>query len=126
MIEWKPVKDYEGLYEVSSDGRVRSLDRLDRLGRKVAGRIRRHSLAGRGYPHMPLHKDQKQTGKYIHRLVAEAFLGPREGMEVNHINGDKTDNRVENLEWVTPSQNILHSLANGLTRRNDMGQFACA
>ena len=126
MIEWKPVKDYEGLYEVSSDGQVRSLDRLDRLGRKVAGRIRKYSFAGRGYPHMPLYKDEKQSGRYVHRMVAEAFLGPREGMEVNHINGDKTDNRVENLEWVTPSQNILHSLANGLTRRNDMGQFACA
>ena len=126
MIEWKPVNGFEGSYEISNDGRLRSLDRLDSLGKKIRGKEIKTSLAGRGYPHYGLTKNGRKHGRYIHRMVAEAFLGPREGMEVNHINGDKTDNRLCNLEWVTPSQNILHSLANGLTTRNDMGQFACA
>jgi hypothetical protein len=119
---WKPVKDYEGLYEVSSDGQVRSLDRIDRLGRFREGRVIRQGYAGAGYSHINLRHDGQRKGAYVHRLVAEAFLDG-DG-EVNHINGDKADNRVENLEWSTHADNIKHALDSNLSRRDQLGRFA--
>ena len=124
MIEWKPVKDFDGIYEVSNDGQVRSLDRIDCAGRRLKGKVIRQSMAGKGYPHIPLNKDGKQFGRYVHRMVAEAFMGSQDGMEVNHINGDKTDNRVENLEWVSHADNIAHAESEGLARRDELGRFA--
>ena len=109
MTEWKPVKDYEGIYEVSSDGKVRSLDRLDSIGRRRAGRVRKTFIVGDGYEQVYLNKDGVSTGLYVHRLVATAFIDNAEDKrEVNHINREKLDNRVENLEWVTAKENQRH------------------
>jgi hypothetical protein len=118
--EWRPVVGYEGWYSVSSLGRVRR----DMPGRCTsAGRVL-HTKAptSGGYLQVSLSRSTggKQTTLSIHTLVAVAFLTPRpEGHSINHINGIKTDNRVSNLEWVTPKQNSQHAVALGLMPAGD-------
>jgi hypothetical protein len=113
--EWRSVVGREAEYEISSHGRVRSLPRF-RRGRgghptRVFGRIL--STANRnGYRGVLL---GRQTSAFIHRLVATAFVpNPLLLPEVNHINGDKADNRAENLEWVSHRGNALHASQMGL------------
>lgn len=111
---WKDVSGFEGYYQVSNLGRVKSYDRVitERGGitRKHYGRIIHHGLAGCGYAQIHLYVNGVQTVTYAHRLVAAAFIGPcPDGLEVNHKNGNKQDNRVENLEYVTRSENERHS-----------------
>lgn len=96
MEIWKPVKQYEGIYEVSNLGNVRSLNYHN------WGVVRNLTPAmdKDGYLRVCLSKDGKQSNGLIHRMVAQAFLDNPNGVsQVNHINEDKTDNRVENLEW---------------------------
>jgi hypothetical protein len=99
---WKPIKGYEGLYEVSSIGRVRCLNYRNR------GEIHIKASSGLRYCQVCLTKDGKMHCFYVHRLVAEAYLPePKEGeTQVNHKNGDKRDNRISNLEWVSPIVNV--------------------
>lgn len=107
---WKPVVGYEELYEVSNMGNVRSVDKTTRDGRFWKGRQLRKHYAGSGYVQTVLSVDGVYRHEYIHRLVANAFIpNPDNKPEVNHINGDKNNNSVENLEWVTKSENGLHS-----------------
>lgn len=101
---WKPVVGYEGLYSVSNIGRVRSERRTTNTRQ---GLIRVCFLTN-GYPFVPLCKGGKYKNMKVHRLVASAFIGPSE-LVVNHKNGIQTDNRVENLEWVTQSENVRHA-----------------
>lgn len=113
--EWRPVLGYEGAYEVSSMGRVRSVDRLINHNyggkRKKPGRVLRLRKNGNGYMRITLYVDGKERSHVVHRLVCEAFIGKRpDGKEVNHINGVRDDNRAENLEWVTKSENKKHSI----------------
>lgn len=98
---WKPVKGFEGRYEVSDLGRVRSL-LFD-----PAGKVMKTSPDARGYVRVGL---QWNTHKLVHRLVAEAFIeNPDELPAVNHIDGDQRNNAVSNLEWVSHSDNMRHS-----------------
>ena len=104
MIEvWKAIEGYEGLYEVSTLGRVRSLDHYDSLGRLHIGVVLKPQLDGKkNYLHINL------GGKSInvHRLVAKAFIdNPNGYVEINHIDEDKTNNCVSNLEWCTRKYN---------------------
>lgn len=99
--EWLPVVGFEGKYEVSNLGRIRSLR---------SGRLLHIGSPSRGYPRIML--GQKATR--VHRVVAAAFLGPcPPGKEVNHKNGIKNDPRLDNLEYVTRSENILHAVKIG-------------
>ena len=104
--EWRPVPGYEGQYEVSNLGRVRSMSRTVTYRGGAPRQLRTCEIrcrpGGNGYPRVCLSGQLK----LIHSLVAEAFLGPRpEGQEVRHLNGDRADPRLSNLAYGTPSQN---------------------
>ncbi len=116
---WQPVEGYEGLYEVSDLGRVRSVERRvpHRNGlMTVKERILRATLCGpKNYEYraVALSKDGKPVTHKVHRLVAKAFIGIPEGYEVNHKDLDKFNNCLSNLEVVTHQQNQLHAGAHG-------------
>lgn len=102
---WKDILGYEGLYQVSNWGRVKSLN-YNRTGNE---RILKPGLGNRGYYFVNLCKNGKQKSVHIHRLVAEAFLCKiPKGLVVNHLNQNKQDNRLENLEIVTQKENLNH------------------
>ena len=118
---WKPIKDFEGLYEVSNLGNVRSVDRVIKFWNRYQyvdvlfkGKLlKQHNL--RGYKSVGLWKNSKMHNIPIHRLVAKAFLeNPLNKPQVNHIDGDKHNNRVDNLEWCTISENAKHAYRTGL------------
>lgn len=117
---WKSVKNYEGLYEVSDLGRVRSLERkFDRVHPKIAGVIQQMTyksnlvkfhLTSKGYCRIGIYKDGVKRNHLVHRLVADAFLDNTDNKEqVNHKNGVKCDNSLSNLEWCTNIENREHS-----------------
>lgn len=102
---YKTIKDYPN-YEVSSGGRVRNTK---------TGRVLRPSLNTGGYQHVGLPTNGKPKSHYIHRLVASAFIpNPENKRTVNHIDGDKTNNRVDNLEWCDDGENQKHAYRTGL------------
>jgi len=101
--EWKPVKGYEGRYEVSSLGRARNAKTRKFLNHSLRTGYHRIYMDGK------LHT--------LHRLIAEAFLGkPEDKPHVNHLNGIRHDNRIENLEWCTRSENMQHSYRMGFNK----------
>ena len=107
---WKPIAGYEGLYEVSNQGRVRSLDRVvtSSSGQVYArkGRTLKVSPGNVGYPVVGLSRAGVVKNRLVHRLVLETFVGPpEEGLEACHNNGVKTDNRLSNLRWGTSAEN---------------------
>jgi hypothetical protein len=109
MIEWKPVKDYEGIYEVSDQGEVRRIK--GGKGTRV-GTCLKPKTSNRGYQEVCLCRSTKKKMHLVHRLVATAFFGDSD-LQVNHKNFDKTDNRLSNLEWVTPEENMAHAIDGG-------------
>lgn len=117
--KWKSILNYEDLYEISSFGRVRSLDReviRENQGNfKKSGQIIGGYVTPHGYIRLQLSKEGKQKNYFIHRLVAEAFIEKIQGKDwVNHKDGDKTNNKISNLEWVTQSENLIHAYDEGL------------
>ena len=105
--EWRPVKGYKGYYEVSNLGRVRSLN----YNHTKTTQILRGKLRHDGYVEYALNVDKKTKYRRAHQLVAEAFLDNPEGKpEIDHINRMRDDNRVENLRWVTKSENLTNPL----------------
>lgn len=116
MEEWKAVKGYEGFYEVSSLGRVRSLPRRSTSGRVLKQYVSSHN----GYCYVNLSKHNKSGSARVHCLVMAAFdpVDKKPGFDpehtINHIDGDKTNNRLENLEWCTQSENQKHAYRTGL------------
>lgn len=127
--KWEPIKNYEGLYEISNFGNVKILARVYTkynylTGRynviKVKEKITQGTL-NKGYRRICLTKNKIEKNKHIHQLVAEAFIpNPNNYKYVNHINGVKTDNRVENLEWCTLYQNNAHAYKNNLRKTDDI------
>lgn len=108
---WLPVPGYEGLYSVSDLGNVMSMNYANTGMLKIL----QPSKNSYGYFQIWMSKDRKQKSFSVHSLVSAAFLGPRpKGLEVNHKNGVKSDNRLANLEYVTSSENRLHALRIGI------------
>lgn len=130
---WKDIAGYEGWYQVSNMGRVRSLDRTVYFNSKSGkgsrfykGQILKHKYH-HGYQMVNLLKNKHLEVLYIHRLVIETFVPRVEGKTwCNHKNGIKSDNRAENLEWCTPSENKVHADKNGLHTNNVSGMLAYA
>jgi len=113
--KWSAIAGYEGLYEVNLNGSVRSLHKRN-FQKELKPKLDRA-----GYLSFTLCKNGKQKGKFGHRLVAEAFIpNPENKLEVNHKNGIRTDNSVENLEWVTHSENMIHAYSIGLLKVPDI------
>lgn len=114
---WKDVEGYEGLYQVSNKSRVRSFAKYD------SGIIMKQTKEGCGYLQIQFKKDGKIKHYKVHRMVAKAFIpNPENKPFVNHINGIKTDNRIENLEWVTSSENLKHAHRIGLKIPQQLGK----
>lgn len=114
--KWAPVVGYEELYAVSNAGEIWSV-----YSKKVLKPLRSNN----GYMYVNLYKNGVAKHHWLHRIVACAFLGPGtdERNQVNHINGIKSDNFVENLEWVTQEENMSHAIETGLLRRDEVYKF---
>lgn len=113
MEIWKNIEGYEGFYQVSNMGRVKSLERKNSQGRTVKERILKPAVKKAGYVEVNLYAGGKPKTLKVHRLVCEAFNDNRdEKPEVNHINEIKTDNRACNLEWCTRRENCNHGTRN--------------
>jgi hypothetical protein len=121
---WNDIKDFEGWYEISNIGNIRSKTRIiehkkDNLNRQKnqisKGKIRKKTINNKGYEYVQLFKNCKIVKRYIHRMVAESFLSNEfDKKEVNHKDGNPLNNHVDNLEWVTKNENMKHALDSGL------------
>jgi len=114
MIEkWVKIKNTDR-YEISSNGRVKVISFTDSIGRNKKERILKPFTTNKGYKSIGLFTTNGRKHLSVHRMVAEAFIPNVENKpQVNHKNGIKDDNRVDNLEWVTSSENMIHAYKNG-------------
>lgn len=113
MEIWKDVIGYEDIYQVSNSGKIKRIGAYTNQTGKTwrSERILKPATKGRGYMYVQLSKNGRARPKHVHRLVAEAFIpNPENKPTVNHKNGNKADNSVENLEWATYTENNMHSV----------------
>lgn len=110
MMEiWKPIKNYENLYEISNLGRIRKIGGKNQFGNYKVDKMITPYKNEKGYLRVGLSKNNKRKIFKLHRLVAEHFLpNPNNYPEINHIDFNKQNNRVDNLEWCTHKENIQH------------------
>lgn len=129
MEQWRAVAGAEGLYEVSNLGRVRSLNRTYEFYRKGAGMVKRtdkgqllNQTVNTLYPKVQIryHHQKRTSIRQVHRIVAETFIDNPKGLPfVNHIDGDKYNANVNNLEWVTHQENVDHAKRTGLNPQGE-------
>jgi hypothetical protein len=115
--EWKDIPQYGGRYQASSLGRIRAVGHPRRINHTFVMKPQKRGSGG--YHGVCLYDPAtgKARSRYVHTLVAEAFLGPKpDGLQVNHVDGEKHNNRVSNLEYVTQSENRRHCLRTGLQK----------
>ncbi|MDT3429186.1 hypothetical protein J2Z22_004786 [Paenibacillus forsythiae] len=119
--EWLPVVGYEGLYEVSNLGRVKRLSNsATRKEKMLKPQIQRD-----GYQRVTLYKKGQKKRKAIHRLVAIAFIpNPENKEQVNHLDADKLNNKLANLQWATRKENITHAITLGLMKKTNKAVIA--
>lgn len=127
---WKAIPGFETHYEASNNTQIRSIDRVVPMKNRGLfksvttrkGKVMAQSIVNGYYYVALLNPNTKKCHRIaVHRLVAQAFIpNPENKKQVNHINGNKLDNRVDNLEWVTPSENTTHAHKNGLSTANNM------
>lgn len=112
---WKDIRGYEGLYQVSNLGRIKSLN----YNHRNIEQVRKLDISNKGYPCILLSKNGKHKKRSVHRIVAETFI-PNLGNlpQVNHIDGNKQNNNVNNLEWVTNGENEKHAYDMNLKKKN--------
>ena len=126
---WKDVKEYEGLYQISNFGRVKSLKRYVNTNgnskRLVNEKILKQTIDNTGYYVVSLWKNNQHLRAHIHRLVAENFIVNKNNKPyVNHIDGNKLNNNIKNLEWCTPRENNVHAYKYGLNpSRKKVNQY---
>jgi hypothetical protein len=128
MEIWKDIKGYEGLYQISNLGNVKSLPKKCDLpnghSRITIEKIMKFGTNPNGYKYVNLRKGKVPKNIRVHRLVAEHFISNLWNKKcVNHINGIKSDNREINLEWATSSENNLHARVTGLNKTTDKHRF---
>jgi hypothetical protein len=112
-VEWRRVVGFAWHYEISDNGQVRSIK---------TGRILKTQCSATGYATITLRRDGKNYARYVHRLVAQAFFGIRTSDKVvNHKDGNRQNNHVDNLEWCTRSQNAQHAIQTGLNQNFGSG-----
>ena len=122
---WKNIPNFDGIYQVSNLGRIRSVDKYIEVEsnnqfvnytivKKIEGRILKQNKMPCGYLKVNLRKDRKEVTKRVHRLVAEAFIpNPKNLPQVNHKDCNRLNNNVDNLEWVTAKENSIYSVLYG-------------
>lgn len=130
MEIWKDIKGYEGLYQVSNMARVKSLEKKVRCAhgyRTLPEKVLKNKTSIGGYYYVNLYKDRTLKTAYVHKLVATAFIpNPKNKPQADHINTIRTDNRVENLQWVTIKENCnnpiskIHHTEKQLGKKNHM------
>ena len=117
-IEWKPIKDYEELYMVSSTGLVKRIRFINGKHNFEKERLLKPIINKDGYMFVRLCKNGKSKNMRIHRLVANAFLGESK-LQVDHIDGDKQNNNLDNLEYVTPKENTQRAWEKGIAKNTE-------
>ena len=117
---WKDIPDYEGVYQVSNLGRIRSLDRYIKRGKSgffKEGQIQKLQNNGNGYLYKQLKHEGRYRNFYIHRLVLMVFIGERpDGMVICHKDGDTTNNNLNNLRYDTPLENNIDQFRHGIEK----------
>ena len=130
---WKDVTGYEGYYKVSDKGRVRSLPRVcmnegsNKSNRNIAHRLIPPFVTDNGYAEVSLSMSGHTRRLFVHRIVATAFIpNPENKCDVNHIDGNKQNNCLTNLEWATRKENVNHAISTGLMHPESSAAVAAA
>lgn len=121
---WKDIPKYEGIYQASNMGRIKSLKRKTKNHSCDKDKILKPIITGYGYYRVGLVKNKKLKLLHIHKLVLAAFYG-KKNKQGNHLNGIKTDNRLCNLEYCTQSENQLHAWRTGLQKKGNQRKIIC-
>ena len=117
---WKDISGYAGIYQISSLGRVKSLSRISN-NRTLSEKLLTPSLSNSGYACICLSNNKYKKYSFIHRIIAQSFIpNPMGKKQVNHIDGVKANNSIDNLEWATNSENQKHAYKNNLNRISEL------